>query len=97
MHSIICISSYACAHLSYIFSGKLLADVAHDHKAHVGDRSRKMPSIEDLLKDLERENIAETAFDAGEGEKGTASEGNEAGEGEDGEKLKYKTFDADGE
>ena len=35
-----------------LYSGKLLADVATDHTSHL-DRSKKVPSLEDLLKELE--------------------------------------------
>lgn len=35
-----------------LYSGKLLADVAHDSTAHL-DRSKRVPSLEDLLKAME--------------------------------------------
>jgi len=35
-----------------LYSGKLLADVATDHTSHL-DRSKKVPRLEDLLKELE--------------------------------------------
>lgn len=55
-----------------LYSGNLLSDVAADPLAHM-DRSKKVPTIEDLLKDLERDDkeyITETGL---EGESVTAA------------------------
>lgn len=38
-----------------LYSGKLLADVATDHTMHL-DRSKKVPSLEDLLRELENDD-----------------------------------------
>ena len=44
-----------------LYSGNLLADVAHDHKINI-DRSRKVPDLEDLLRQVkEDERIAAEA------------------------------------
>lgn len=51
-----------------LYSGKLIADVAFDPREHM-DRSKKVPSLEDLLKELENDEKsitekASTEFDA---------------------------------
>lgn len=65
-----------------LYSGKLLADVAHDSTAHL-DRSKRVPSLEDLLKAMEadeKEKIGGTDGEsAGDGDESSNS-GGEAGE-----------------
>lgn len=50
-----------------LYSGKLIADVAFDPREHM-DRSKKVPSLEDLLKELENDEkaISETAVETNE-------------------------------
>ena len=55
-----------------LYSGKLLADVAHDSTAHL-DRSKRVPSLEDLLK----------AMEADEKEKIGGTDGEASGSGDD--------------
>jgi translocation protein SEC62 len=50
-----------------LYSGNLLADVAHDHKINI-DRSRKVPDLEDLLRQVkEDERIASEAANSADG------------------------------
>jgi translocation protein SEC62 len=44
-----------------LYSGKLLSDVAFDPREHMQKQGRKGPSLEDLLKDLERDEISDKA------------------------------------
>ncbi len=49
-----------------LYTGKLIADVAFDPQQHL-DRNKRVPSLEDLLKELEADEkaITETATDEG--------------------------------
>ncbi len=49
-----------------LYSGKLIADVAFDPREHMNKNGKKVPSLEDLLKELEAdERIAESAANEG--------------------------------
>mmetsp|Transcript_26955 Transcript_26955/g.27194 ORF Transcript_26955/g.27194 Transcript_26955/m.27194 type:complete len:361 (-) Transcript_26955:119-1201(-) len=67
-----------------LYSGNLLADVAHDPKLNI-DRSRKVPNLEDLLRQVEEdEKIAATAASdtEGMGDEGPSDEKRDDGTGE---------------
>jgi translocation protein SEC62 len=64
-----------------LYSGKLLADVAFDPREHM-DKQKKVPSLEDLLKELEAD------------EKASISE-NAANEGMEGEYIQSESFTID--
>jgi translocation protein SEC62 len=49
-----------------LYSGKLLADVAHNPPAHL-DRSKRVPSLEDLLKQMEADEKEKIGGTEGEG------------------------------
>lgn len=53
-----------------LYSGKLLADVAFDPKDHMERSGKKVPSLEDLLKELEKDekSISDTAANESMGE-----------------------------
>lgn len=55
-----------------LYSGKLLSDVAFDPKEHMAKQGKKVPSLEDLLKELERDEMSISD---------KATEGAEQGEG----------------
>lgn len=68
-----------------LYSGTLLADVAHDPKLNI-DRSRKVPNLEDLLREIEEiERVEASATEPSEtssGEGGSSNNGNEKDLGE---------------
>jgi translocation protein SEC62 len=56
-----------------LYSGKLLADVAFDPREHMNQQNKKVPSLQDLLKELENDekvHITEKAEDFYDGENG---------------------------
>ncbi len=64
-----------------LYSGKLIADVAFDPRDHL-DRSKKVPSLEDLLKELEKDenSITEKATESEESNVAEQSNSEEAEE-----------------
>jgi len=57
-----------------LYSGKLLADVAFDPREHMNQQHKKVPALEDLLKELEADekaHITEKAEDFYDGENGS--------------------------
>jgi len=58
-----------------LYSGKLIADVAFDPREHMNQAGKKVPSLEDLLKELEADEkaITETAVDNDGGEGNTTT------------------------
>lgn len=64
-----------------LYSGKLIADVAFDPRDHL-DRSKKVPSLEDLLKELEKDENSITEK-AAESEESNAAEQSNSGEAEE--------------
>lgn len=57
-----------------LYSGNLLADVAHDPKLNI-DRSRKVPNLEDLLREIEEIERVEASAASDDTSDATTSEG----------------------
>lgn len=74
-----------------LYSGKLLSDVAFDPKEHMKQQGKKVPSLEDLLKELEKDEISiSDKADEGTGEGSTG----DSEETKEDSGMKFQHFEA---
>jgi translocation protein SEC62 len=75
-----------------LYSGKLLSDVAFDPKEHMKQQGKKVPNLEDLLKELEKDEMS--ISDKAEEGTGESSTGSDGLHGDTGMNEKFQHFEA---